>query len=167
MSSCRYFLHGVCREGSHCQFSHDPSSSKPSTICKFYQRGTCAYGDRCRYNLHPRLHGNIPADHSAFVCVCVHAGMTMSSFHPEGQHPLTRQVWAEPGTVPQWEVGGGRLSTRKEVTVLWLLQVFCWPTPTPPPLLPPQTCSELRPRAWGQTPWQRPPRRTWTPSGRG
>ncbi|CAF88540.1 unnamed protein product, partial [Tetraodon nigroviridis] len=46
--TCRYFLHGVCREGPHCQFSHDPSSSKPSTICKFYQRGTCAYGDRCR-----------------------------------------------------------------------------------------------------------------------
>ncbi|CAF93085.1 unnamed protein product, partial [Tetraodon nigroviridis] len=48
--TCRYFLHGVCREGPHCQFSHDPSSSKPSTICKFYQRGTCAYGDRCRYD---------------------------------------------------------------------------------------------------------------------
>lgn len=48
LSACRYFLHGVCREGAHCQFSHDPSSSKPSTICKFYQRGTCAYGERCR-----------------------------------------------------------------------------------------------------------------------
>ncbi|XP_056885598.1 E3 ubiquitin-protein ligase makorin-2 [Takifugu flavidus] len=48
--TCRYFLHGVCREGNHCQFSHDPSSSKPSTICKFYQRGTCAYGERCRYD---------------------------------------------------------------------------------------------------------------------
>ncbi|XP_028284843.1 E3 ubiquitin-protein ligase makorin-2 [Parambassis ranga] len=48
--TCRYFLHGVCREGSRCLFSHDPTSSKPSTICKFYQRGTCAYGERCRYD---------------------------------------------------------------------------------------------------------------------
>lgn len=48
--TCRYFLHGVCREGSHCLFSHDPTSSKPSTICKFYQRGACAYGERCRYD---------------------------------------------------------------------------------------------------------------------
>lgn len=52
--TCRYFLHGVCREGSRCLFSHDPSTSKPSTICKFYQRGACAYGERCRYD-HIRL----------------------------------------------------------------------------------------------------------------
>lgn len=45
----RYFLHGVCREGSRCMFSHDPTTSKPSTICKFYQKGVCAYGDRCRW----------------------------------------------------------------------------------------------------------------------
>ncbi|XP_029358069.1 E3 ubiquitin-protein ligase makorin-2 isoform X1 [Echeneis naucrates] len=48
--TCRYFLHGVCREGSRCLFSHDPNNSKPSTICKFYQRGMCAYGERCRYD---------------------------------------------------------------------------------------------------------------------
>ncbi|KAM7401489.1 hypothetical protein PAMP_016798 [Pampus punctatissimus] len=48
--TCRYFLHGVCREGSRCLFSHDPTNSKPSTICKFYQRGVCAYGERCRYD---------------------------------------------------------------------------------------------------------------------
>uniref|UniRef100_A0A9J7Z1U3 E3 ubiquitin-protein ligase makorin-2 n=1 Tax=Cyprinus carpio carpio TaxID=630221 RepID=A0A9J7Z1U3_CYPCA len=48
--TCRYFLHGVCREGSRCLFSHDLATSKPSTICKYYQRGVCAYGDRCRYD---------------------------------------------------------------------------------------------------------------------
>ncbi|XP_020339629.1 probable E3 ubiquitin-protein ligase makorin-2 isoform X1 [Oncorhynchus kisutch] len=48
--TCRYFLHGVCREGNRCMFSHDLTTSKPSTICKFYQRGVCAYGDRCRYD---------------------------------------------------------------------------------------------------------------------
>ncbi|XP_029990044.1 E3 ubiquitin-protein ligase makorin-2 isoform X1 [Sphaeramia orbicularis] len=48
--TCRYFLHGVCREGSRCLFSHDPNTSRPSTICKYYQRGNCAYGERCRYD---------------------------------------------------------------------------------------------------------------------
>ncbi|KAM9408143.1 LOW QUALITY PROTEIN: E3 ubiquitin-protein ligase makorin-2 [Pholidichthys leucotaenia] len=46
--TCRYFLHGVCRRGSRCLFSHDPNNSNPY-ICKYYQRGTCAYG-RCRYD---------------------------------------------------------------------------------------------------------------------
>ncbi|XP_062977312.1 E3 ubiquitin-protein ligase makorin-2 [Elgaria multicarinata webbii] len=48
--TCRYFMQGVCREGSRCLFSHDLSTSKPSTICKFYQKGQCAYGTRCRYD---------------------------------------------------------------------------------------------------------------------
>ncbi|XP_003507392.2 probable E3 ubiquitin-protein ligase makorin-2 isoform X1 [Cricetulus griseus] len=46
----RYFMHGVCREGSQCLFSHDLANSKPSTICKYYQKGYCAYGARCRYD---------------------------------------------------------------------------------------------------------------------
>ncbi|KPP68405.1 putative E3 ubiquitin-protein ligase makorin-2 [Scleropages formosus] len=46
----RYFLHGVCREGPRCLFSHDLSASKPSTACRFYLKGACAYGERCRYD---------------------------------------------------------------------------------------------------------------------
>ncbi|KAM9326840.1 E3 ubiquitin-protein ligase makorin-2 [Gastrophryne carolinensis] len=48
--TCRYFIHGVCREGNRCLFSHDLATSKPSTICRFYQKGQCAYGSRCRYD---------------------------------------------------------------------------------------------------------------------
>ncbi|CAL1612939.1 unnamed protein product [Knipowitschia caucasica] len=48
--TCRYFLHGVCREGSNCHFSHDLNNSAPSLICRYYRRGVCAYGDRCRYD---------------------------------------------------------------------------------------------------------------------
>lgn len=48
--TCRYFIHGVCREGNRCLFSHDLANSKPSSICRFYQKGQCAYGSRCRYD---------------------------------------------------------------------------------------------------------------------
>ncbi|XP_072277108.1 E3 ubiquitin-protein ligase makorin-2 [Pyxicephalus adspersus] len=48
--TCRYFIHGVCREGSRCLFSHDLATSKPSTVCRFYQKGQCSYGLRCRYD---------------------------------------------------------------------------------------------------------------------
>lgn len=48
--TCRYFMHGLCKEGENCRYSHDLASSKPANmICKFYQKGTCAYGDRCRF----------------------------------------------------------------------------------------------------------------------
>ncbi|XP_006872262.1 PREDICTED: probable E3 ubiquitin-protein ligase makorin-2 [Chrysochloris asiatica] len=49
-SRAAYFMHGVCREGNQCLFSHDLANSKPSTICKYYQKGYCAYGTRCRYD---------------------------------------------------------------------------------------------------------------------
>ncbi|XP_075689956.1 E3 ubiquitin-protein ligase makorin-2 [Rhinoderma darwinii] len=48
--TCRYFIHGVCREGNRCLFSHDLANSKPSSICRFFQKGQCAYGSRCRYD---------------------------------------------------------------------------------------------------------------------
>ncbi|XP_072001355.1 E3 ubiquitin-protein ligase makorin-1 isoform X2 [Engystomops pustulosus] len=47
--TCRYFMHGVCKEGNNCRYSHDLSSSRSTMICRYYQRGCCAYGDHCRY----------------------------------------------------------------------------------------------------------------------
>jgi len=40
-------MHGACREGDNCIFSHDPKS-KPSMVCKYYQLGCCSYGSKCR-----------------------------------------------------------------------------------------------------------------------
>ncbi|KAM5552282.1 hypothetical protein ABKV19_026915 [Rosa sericea] len=45
---CKFFAHGACLKGEHCEFSHDwkdPSNN----ICTFYQKGACAFGSRCRY----------------------------------------------------------------------------------------------------------------------
>ncbi|XP_051776462.1 probable E3 ubiquitin-protein ligase makorin-1 [Erpetoichthys calabaricus] len=48
--TCRYFMHGVCKEGNNCRYSHDLATSKPAMICKYFQKGCCAFGDRCRYD---------------------------------------------------------------------------------------------------------------------
>ncbi|XP_009701507.1 PREDICTED: E3 ubiquitin-protein ligase makorin-1 isoform X2 [Cariama cristata] len=42
-------MHGVCKEGDNCRYSHDLSTSQSAMVCRYYQRGCCAYGDRCRY----------------------------------------------------------------------------------------------------------------------
>uniref|UniRef100_A0A6Q2YQ97 RING-type E3 ubiquitin transferase n=1 Tax=Esox lucius TaxID=8010 RepID=A0A6Q2YQ97_ESOLU len=49
--TCRYFMHGLCKEGTNCRYSHDLNTSQPSTamICKFFQKGNCMFGDRCRF----------------------------------------------------------------------------------------------------------------------
>ncbi|XP_075809490.1 E3 ubiquitin-protein ligase makorin-1 isoform X4 [Microtus pennsylvanicus] len=47
--TCRYFMHGVCKEGDNCRYSHDLSDSPYGAVCKYFQRGCCVYGDRCRY----------------------------------------------------------------------------------------------------------------------
>uniref|UniRef100_A0A671DX39 RING-type E3 ubiquitin transferase n=1 Tax=Rhinolophus ferrumequinum TaxID=59479 RepID=A0A671DX39_RHIFE len=46
--TCRYFMHGVCKEGDNCRYSHDLSDSPCGVVCKYFQRGYCIYGDRCR-----------------------------------------------------------------------------------------------------------------------
>ncbi|KAI4803184.1 hypothetical protein KUCAC02_006740 [Chaenocephalus aceratus] len=48
--TCRYFMHGLCKEGENCRYSHDLTKSKPEAmICKFFQKGNCVFGDRCRF----------------------------------------------------------------------------------------------------------------------
>ncbi|CAB1448286.1 unnamed protein product [Pleuronectes platessa] len=48
--TCRYFMHGLCKEGENCRYSHDLTSSQPAAmICKFFQKGNCVFGDRCRF----------------------------------------------------------------------------------------------------------------------
>lgn len=46
---CKYFAHGACLKGEHCEYSHDWRAS-PNNICTFYQKGMCSYGSRCRYD---------------------------------------------------------------------------------------------------------------------
>ncbi|KAG8650112.1 hypothetical protein MANES_07G005000v8 [Manihot esculenta] len=45
---CKFFAHGGCLKGEHCEFSHD-WKDPPNNICTYYQRGICSYGSHCRY----------------------------------------------------------------------------------------------------------------------
>ncbi|KAJ7982199.1 zinc finger CCCH domain-containing protein 69 [Quillaja saponaria] len=46
---CKFFAHGACLKGEHCEFSHDWKDPQ-NNICTFYQKGVCAYGSHCRYD---------------------------------------------------------------------------------------------------------------------
>uniref|UniRef100_A0A7N2LCZ9 C3H1-type domain-containing protein n=1 Tax=Quercus lobata TaxID=97700 RepID=A0A7N2LCZ9_QUELO len=45
---CKFFAHGACLKGEHCEFSHD-WKDPPHNICTYCQKGLCACGSRCRY----------------------------------------------------------------------------------------------------------------------
>ncbi|KAM9311171.1 E3 ubiquitin-protein ligase makorin-1 [Gastrophryne carolinensis] len=67
--TCRYFMHGVCKEGNNCRYSHDLSTSRSTMICRYYQRGCCAYGDHCRYEHSKPLKPEVIEDESAaLIC---------------------------------------------------------------------------------------------------
>uniref|UniRef100_H3B7V6 RING-type E3 ubiquitin transferase n=1 Tax=Latimeria chalumnae TaxID=7897 RepID=H3B7V6_LATCH len=45
----RNFIHGTCRWGQNCRFSHETTMQKSSQICRHFQKGFCYFGDRCWY----------------------------------------------------------------------------------------------------------------------
>ncbi|KAL8495984.1 hypothetical protein ACS0TY_019922 [Phlomoides rotata] len=45
---CKFFAHGQCLKGEHCEFAHDWKAPS-NNVCSFYQKGVCVYGSRCRY----------------------------------------------------------------------------------------------------------------------
>lgn len=49
MTRSPYFLHGVCKNGNTCRFSHD-RQDKTDNVCKYYLKGCCTFADRCRYD---------------------------------------------------------------------------------------------------------------------
>ncbi|XP_071510757.1 probable E3 ubiquitin-protein ligase makorin-1 [Diadema antillarum] len=48
--TCRYFIHGMCREGERCAYAHyrsDPGVK--SNVCRYYLQGKCLYGEACKF----------------------------------------------------------------------------------------------------------------------
>lgn len=50
---CKYYLHGACRFGDSCFFSHAqaPAQQSSNIICKYFLAGNCSFGNRC-FNKH-------------------------------------------------------------------------------------------------------------------
>ncbi|XP_060095845.1 E3 ubiquitin-protein ligase makorin-2 [Heteronotia binoei] len=93
--TCRYFMQGVCREGSRCLFSHDLSTSKPSTICRFYQKGQCAYGACCRYDhVRPSASGGMVPTRTLYSVAPPLQSLDSQS---ERNTPITKSKVQEPG----------------------------------------------------------------------
>ena len=42
-------MHGLCKEGDNCRYSHGLSDSPYGVVCKYFQGGYCIYRVRCRY----------------------------------------------------------------------------------------------------------------------
>ncbi|KAF4116591.1 hypothetical protein G5714_004080 [Onychostoma macrolepis] len=55
-TTCKYYMHGACKKGNDCEFSHDLKNSKSDMNCKYYRKGTCFYGDQCRYDHNKHHH---------------------------------------------------------------------------------------------------------------
>ncbi|XP_075493268.1 E3 ubiquitin-protein ligase makorin-like isoform X1 [Primulina tabacum] len=106
---CKFFAHGACFKGEHCEFSHD-WNAPPNNICTFYQKGMCAYGSRCRYeHVKPsRLHSSVPST-SAELSFSVVQPSGTSGYYAYGSpavitehsaangsfHPPPRPAWGE------------------------------------------------------------------------
>ena len=44
-----YFMHGVCKEGDNCRYSHTLSNIPYGIVCPHFQGGYCLYRDHSRY----------------------------------------------------------------------------------------------------------------------
>lgn len=66
---CRYFVHGACKHGDNCKFSHD-RRDRMDNVCKYYLSGYCSFADRCRYDhVKPKTSNtNQKKPHSANHC---------------------------------------------------------------------------------------------------
>ncbi|KAG7276622.1 hypothetical protein CRUP_025846 [Coryphaenoides rupestris] len=50
-------MHGLCKEGSNCRYSHDLASSQPAAmICKFFQKGNCVFAEPSKGERPPAVH---------------------------------------------------------------------------------------------------------------
>lgn len=65
----RYFVNGICREGSNCRYQHiqgtrqDPIPAATTTtyqdpepnagLCRYVKQGSCKFGGRCRFKHSP------------------------------------------------------------------------------------------------------------------
>lgn len=124
---CKFFAHGACLKGDHCEFAHDwkaPSNNvtlcQPAwitdssmdfllscfccilQICTFYQKGLCSYGSRCRYE-HVKV-SRLPSEDIALpIDRSFGAAVSSAGFSPDAtaEHSASIGPFCPP-TGPAW-----------------------------------------------------------------
>ncbi|KAI3924216.1 hypothetical protein MKW98_032417 [Papaver atlanticum] len=91
---CKFFAHGACLKGDHCEFSHD-WKDQTNNICTFYQKGACAYGSKCRYE-----HVKASRPHTSLSSASTNSHHHIpSSSVPVTCHPSRVRLSSEPSPV--------------------------------------------------------------------
>lgn len=98
---CKFFAHGACLKGDHCEFAHDWKAPS-NNICNFYQKGLCSYGSRCRYE-HVKV-SRLPSEDIALpIDRSFGAAVSSAGFSPEStaEHSASVGPFCRP-TGPAW-----------------------------------------------------------------
>ncbi|KAH6772962.1 zinc finger RING family protein [Perilla frutescens var. hirtella] len=109
---CKFFAHGACLKGEHCEFAHDWKAPS-NNICTFYQKGLCAYGSRCRYE-HVKVSRSPSTAHSSSEDISLPiecpfgAAVSTSGFTPgvTAEHSTSIGPFCPP-TGPAWGGNSG------------------------------------------------------------
>ncbi|XP_043692196.1 putative RING-type E3 ubiquitin transferase C3H69 [Telopea speciosissima] len=91
---CKFYAHGACLKGEHCEFSHD-WKDQPNNICTFYQRGVCSYGSRCRYD-----HVKVSRPQTSVSSSSTNSRQNLASNFVEVTHPSRTSLSGETTKVP-------------------------------------------------------------------
>uniref|UniRef100_A0A8C7EPE3 RING-type E3 ubiquitin transferase n=1 Tax=Neovison vison TaxID=452646 RepID=A0A8C7EPE3_NEOVI len=80
--TCRYYLHGLCKEGENCRYSHDLSGRGPP-LCRDAAMGQCFRGESCMLALkHTRRIWNSRLQCSEVWTKCVASAWRLSMRKP-------------------------------------------------------------------------------------
>ncbi|XP_077210355.1 zinc finger (CCCH-type/C3HC4-type RING finger) family protein [Tasmannia lanceolata] len=95
---CKFFVHGACLKGEHCEFSHD-WKDQANNVCTFYQKGVCSFGSRCRYEHVKTSHPQSSISSSSDSCPHMASDSVLVT-HPSrvsvsGESPPIASIYAE------------------------------------------------------------------------
>uniref|UniRef100_A0A452VFG6 RING-type E3 ubiquitin transferase n=2 Tax=Ursus TaxID=9639 RepID=A0A452VFG6_URSMA len=112
--TCRYYLHGLCKEGENCRYSHDLSGRQGQQLCRDAAMGQCFRGESCMLALkHMRRIWNSRLQCSEVWTKCVASAWRLSMRKPT---PVTAALASSPTattpTVLSASAGGGLTNTR-------------------------------------------------------